>query len=68
MVKTRAIMASVIRGFAYSKVAGRGRGILGLSNFKPCRKPGQCGNAAGTNPQKQGKLSLDSDDQTSFFY
>ena len=34
-------MAEVIRTFKYSKTAGRGRGILGLTSYEPCRKPGE---------------------------
>ena len=34
-------MADVIKGFNYSKGSGRGRGILGLTNFEPCRRPGE---------------------------
>ena len=34
-------MADVIKKFNYSKTRGRGRGILGLTNFDPCRRPGE---------------------------
>ena len=34
-------MADVIKNFSYSKTRGRGRGILGLTNFDPCRRPGE---------------------------
>lgn len=34
-------MADVIKTFNYSKTSGRGRGILGLTNFEPCRRPGE---------------------------
>lgn len=39
-------MAEVIRDFKYSRTVGRGRGILGLTDLTPCRKPGSsCGAA-----------------------
>ena len=34
-------MAEVIKSFNYTKTAGRGRGILGLTNYQPCRRPGE---------------------------
>ena len=37
-------MVSVIKEFSY-KTPGRGRGILGLRDFKPCRRPGAAGRA-----------------------
>ena len=34
-------MAGTIREFRYA-TPGRGRGVLGMVNFEPCRKPGRC--------------------------
>ena len=34
-------MADVIRSFRYT-TPGRGRGVLGLSDLQPCRRPGRC--------------------------
>ena len=39
-------MVSVIKDFSY-KTPGRGRGILGLRDFKPCRRPGAACRAEG---------------------
>lgn len=39
-------MSEMIRSFDYSRSAGRGRGILGLSNTKLCRTPGSRSNSA----------------------
>lgn len=33
-------MAGTIREFRYA-TPGRGRGVLGMVNFEPCRKPGR---------------------------
>ena len=33
-------MVDVIRSFQY-KTAGRGRGVLGLKDLRPCRRPGE---------------------------
>lgn len=41
------IMADAIREFSYT-TPGRGRGVLGMVNFEPCRKPGRS-EAAGSS-------------------
>lgn len=46
-------MASVIRGFDYSKARGRGRGILGMKDFDQCRKPGA--GSVETSSEAKGK-------------
>lgn len=47
-------MADVIKKFNYSKTRGRGRGILGLTNFDPCRRPGE---RSSSSDQSSGVLS-----------
>ena len=39
-------MVDVIRNFQY-KTAGRGRGVLGLKDLRPCRRPGEKAAASG---------------------
>ena len=39
-------MVDVIRNFQY-KTAGRGRGVLGLEDLRPCRRPGEKGASGG---------------------
>ena len=57
-------MVDVIRGFQY-KTAGRGRGVLGLKDLRPCRRPGEKRAAGGAGrgekqPQPPAALSADS--------
>ena len=50
-------MAEVIRDFKYSRTVGRGRGILGLTDLTPCRKPGSsCGAAKNESGKAYVKL------------
>ena len=42
-------MVDVVRNFQY-KTAGRGRGVLGLKDLRPCRRPGE--KAAGGAERK----------------
>ena len=50
-------MADVIKKFNYSKTRGRGRGILGLTNFDPCRRPGEPSSSASGHDDKLGSAS-----------
>ena len=50
-------MAAVIKEFDYSKVRGRGRGILGLKDFSPSRKPGAQEDSTNSK-SSQSKVSL----------
>ena len=57
-------MVDVIRDFQY-KTAGRGRGVLGLKDLKPCRRPGEKpatdgGGATGKEAQVVGMKQGDS--------
>ena len=45
-------MAAVIKEFDYSKVKGRGRGILGLKDLSPCRKPGSQASDKSSKPNR----------------
>ena len=46
-------MADVIKNFNYSKTRGRGRGILGLTNFDPSRRPGERPASAVSSQQSE---------------
>ena len=52
-----ASMADVIKNFNYSKTRGRGRGILGLTNFDPSRRPGERSTSTVSGQQSVPSLS-----------
>ena len=47
-------MVDVIRGFQY-KTAGRGKGILGMIDFEPCRRPGKKVKGEPPVPRENGE-------------
>ena len=49
-------MADVIRNFKY-KTAGRGRGVLGLKDLRPCRRPGEKAAVGGGGGTKLGDVA-----------
>ena len=56
------IMVDVIRNFQY-KTAGRGRGVLGLKDLRPCRRPGEASEKSTEETRAEsskggGKLDL----------
>ena len=61
-------MVDVIRNFQY-KTAGRGRGVLGLKDLRPCRRPGEKaasgGGAASKEASSAGKMAGSSKPSTS---
>ena len=53
-------MADVIKKFNYSKTRGRGRGILGLTNFDPCRRPGERSSSSSSDHHQMQSSSVPS--------
>ena len=60
-----AAMVDTIRNFQY-KTAGRGKGVLGVRDLKPCRRPGErgreseeSGDSAQPGPREEGRVIRD---------
>ena len=52
-------MADTIKTFKYSKTGGRGRGILGLTSFEPCRRPGERSDNLSTASARNTTVTVD---------